>query len=152
MSTNIEMMSPQLKEKYILFKSETEKKGIFFDITSVDRNIIEQMALFVQGRLPIETVNSFRHHAGLPAISSNNVVVTWTLNSKHIVNEKLGIKYSRAFDIILKCKKGKRTYDIKVDVNNNKISDYYEVGQIWKKLGGKWGGDFKNPDRPHFEI
>lgn len=60
--------------------------------------------------------------------------VTWTLKSKHIDG--------RAFDIAI-IKNGKVSWNVK---------DYFEPGEIGKRVGLTWGGSWKNPDYPHFEI
>lgn len=60
--------------------------------------------------------------------------VTWTRHSKH--NER------KAFDIAV--------------VKNGKISwdepDYNEPGAIGEDIGLIWGGRWKSPDRPHFQL
>lgn len=60
--------------------------------------------------------------------------VTWTLKSKHIEG--------KAFDIAI--------------IENGKItwseSAYIVAGTIGEEIGLRWGGRFKNPDRPHFEL
>lgn len=123
-------------------------------VTCTSRDILEQMALYVQGRLPVTEVNNFRMAAGLPLINeSENKKVTWTLASKHVTNaldKDLNNDFSKAFDIAI-CKDGKPIWDIKVNVNENEILDYDEAGEIGESVGLKWGGRFSSPDRPHFE-
>jgi len=60
--------------------------------------------------------------------------VTWTLKSKHIER--------KAFDIAM-MKNGKISWDAK---------DYDEPGKIGESVGLVWGGRWKSPDRPHFQI
>jgi peptidoglycan LD-endopeptidase CwlK len=60
--------------------------------------------------------------------------VTWTLHSKHTER--------KAFDIAM-IRLGKITWE---------PGPYVEAGKIGKAVGLKWGGDFSNPDRPHFEY
>lgn len=148
MGIDINKMQPELLEKYLLFKQKMTEVKIDFKITCVDRNITEQMALYVQGRLPMKDVNRFRKAAGLYLFKSdteNKSVVTWTLESKHITNNLVNGTYntlSRAFDIAI-IKDGKVTWDIK---------EYDKAGPIGESVGLKWGGRFSSPDRPHFEI
>ena len=60
--------------------------------------------------------------------------VTWTKNSRHT---------SRMAWDICKNKKGEEYSD----------SDFFiSCGAIAKRLGITWGGDWKTPDRPHFEV
>lgn len=61
--------------------------------------------------------------------------VTWTLNSRHTGR--------RAWDICQTIKG--REYD-----NSNGFFD--KCGAVAKKLGIIWGGTWKTPDRPHFEV
>ena len=60
--------------------------------------------------------------------------VTWTLASKHIEG--------KAFDIAV-MKNGKITWDER---------EYEQAGIIGEEAGLEWGGRFKTPDRPHFQI
>lgn len=61
--------------------------------------------------------------------------VTWTLNSRHTSR--------RAWDICQNIK-GKE-YDTSTGF-------FEKCGAVAKKLGITWGGTWKTPDRPHFEI
>lgn len=153
---NINMMHPELLRKYNLFKEAMNKAKIPFTLTSVARTVKEQKALYAQGRENITIVNKLRGEAGLPPIlSANNIKVTWTLNSKHIIdldsvdqNKHL----SKAFDIAI-IKDKVPSWNLKVDVNKNELGDYHEAGKIGVSLGLIWGGNFKSsPDYPHFEI
>ncbi len=62
-------------------------------------------------------------------------VVTWTKNSRHTSR--------RAWDICQNIK-GKE-YD-------QSEGFFIKCGKVAKKLGITWGGDWKTPDRPHFEV
>ena len=62
-------------------------------------------------------------------------VVTWTKNSRHTSR--------RAWDICQNIK-GKE-YDQSEDF-------FGKCGKIAKKLGITWGGEWKTPDKPHFEV
>lgn len=157
MSRDINRMDPVLKEKYISFKGEMDLAGIPFIVTSVDRNILEQMALYVQKRLPLKDVNKFRKVAGLYLFQTeaeNTGPVTQTLDSKHVVNildSMIENDLSRAFDIAI-IRDGKAEWNLKADVNANNVADYDEAGLIGEKVGLRWGGRFSSPDKPHFEI
>ena len=155
MPKDLSKMHPKLYELYIPFKTEADLVGLPFIVTCVERTILEQMALFVQGRLDVSNVNLFRTSAGLSLIKpSENHKVTWTLNSYHVVNyfdKDLNNDYSRAFDVAL-LKFNRPHWDIKISVNENEIPDYEELGLLGKKHGLVWGGGFRNPDRPHFQL
>ena len=60
--------------------------------------------------------------------------VTWTKNSRHT---------SRLAWDICKNKKGEEYSD---------SAFFASCGAIAKRLGITWGGDWKTPDRPHFEV
>jgi len=140
------------------FLDECKKVGLDVFFTCVDRSYITQTALFAQGREPLDFVNDLRKKAGLPRIShdENRRKVTWTMNSKHIVNlddERLDNDKSEALDFcILNPKTGKVSWDVKADVNTDNQADYQQCGEIAEGLGFKWGGRFKNPDMPHIEL
>lgn len=59
-------------------------------------------------------------------------IVTWTMHSRHTSR--------RAWDIACN---GPILYDIEI---------LNKAGEIGKSLGITWGGDWKDPDKPHFEI
>lgn len=60
--------------------------------------------------------------------------VTWTLKSKHTERT--------AFDIAM-MKDGKITWDSK---------EYDRPGEIGESVGLEWGGRWKTPDKPHFQL
>ena len=157
MSRDINRMTPELKEKYIAFKGSMEQAGIPFIVTSVDRNILEQMALYVQGRLNLKDVNRFRKAAGLYLFKNeieNKNEVTWTLESMHVVNtmdSMLDNDLSRAFDIAI-IKDGKAEWNLKADINENQMPDYQEAGLIGERCGLSWGGRFPKQDIPHYQL
>jgi len=146
-------IKPELKELFLIRCKAAGHRAI---ITSVDRDYKEQQALYAQGREPLEVVNYKRELAGLPRITGteNTRKVTWTLNSKHIVNlddERLDNDVSYAFDFGLLDKDGRYIGDVKADVNANNIADYLECALIGEGLGLYSGRKFKNPDYPHLE-
>jgi len=133
-----------------------EEAGHTVIITSVDRDYKEQYALWCQGREPLEVTNRFRKIAGLPPINQarNSKKVTWTLRSKHIINlddERQDNDLSEAFDFCI-IYKGEAIWEVKADVDNDKISDYRECALIGESLGLKSGMRFKNPDIVHLEL
>ena len=62
-------------------------------------------------------------------------VVTWTLNSAHT--------HRVAFDICQNIRG--REWD-------NSGGFFDSCGALWQEMGGTWGGNFRTPDRPHFEF
>lgn len=155
-------MSPALLEKFQKFEAGMKTAKLTFIITSVARTVKEQAALYAQGRDQLSIVNKIRKAAGLPSIKeSENIKVTWTLHSKHLVDFDDGIEennWSRAFDIAIVDEKGRATWNLKANINKNQIPDYLEAAGIGRKVGLICGADFKNakgesrPDYPHFEV
>ena len=61
-------------------------------------------------------------------------IITWTHHSLHVEG--------RAFDIAVLIN-GKVSWDGK---------DYEKPGEIGESIGLEWGGSWKVPDRPHFQL
>jgi len=150
-SREIKFLHPDIIGRYELFSEEMGNAGLKFVVTCTARSLAEQVMLFCQGRMELRYVNQIRGRLNFaPLAPDGNKIVTWTLNSKHVVDERN--HYSKAFDIVLFDVLGNHTWIIKVDVNNNEIPDYLEAGKIGEKCGLIWGGRFKTPDYCHFEI
>lgn len=139
------------------FKELCKSAGIIVIITSVGRCELEQMALYSQGRRPLNEVNIKRGIAGLPPITEKqNKVVTWTLASRHIPvivkldDEGNPVKRSKAFDFAV-IRDHVPVWDIKVDTDSSGSSDYMECGIIGESLGLNYGGRWKSPDYCHLE-
>lgn len=155
-SRKIEDLVPELQKKYRLFEAAMTEAGIPFILTCTARTVREQLALYAQGREKTDHVNDLRKLAGMPPISwpGSSYKVTWTLQSKHIIDLDNGIftdDQARAFDIAIK-RDGSPCWNLKTDVNRNEIPDYEEAGKIGESVGLRWGGRFSCPDYPHFEI
>lgn len=153
-SRKVSDCTPSLQAKIKAFTIAMFNAGIPFIITCTARTVKEQRALYAQGRELLFDVNELREMAGLPRIKNEqNKIVTWTLASKHIIDLDDGNTHndkSRAFDIVIS-PGGKPCWDVKVDVNQDHISDYEQAGKIGESVGLRWGGGFKTPDMPHFE-
>lgn len=154
-SRKIEDLTPQMQQVYTKFKEKMDAAKISFIVTCTARTVKEQQALYAQGRQPVREVNVLRRMAGLPSIAeAENKKITWTLQSKHLTdfddNDPNNDK-SRAFDIAI-VKDKKVTWDLKADVNEDDQPDYLQAGPIGESVGLRWGGRFKSPDYPHFEL
>lgn len=110
--------------------------------------MMEQRALYAQGRKALDEVNSLRKTAGMAPITTNENrhTVTDTMDSLHLIQSD---GYGHAFDIV-----------IYIDGKPNWSEKYYnEVGDVAHKLIAekgykvKWGGDFTGSfkDRPHYQ-
>jgi peptidoglycan L-alanyl-D-glutamate endopeptidase CwlK len=124
-SRKIEDLVPAMQFRAMRFSGAMAEGGIPFIFTCTRRTQPEQEELYSRGR------------------TKPGRKVTWTMKSKHI--EGL------AFDIAI-CKDGVPVWDGKVDVDLDGVPDYLEAGIIGESLGLVWGGRWKSPDYPHFEL
>lgn len=126
MSRRITDCVPELQEKFALFAVRMAEAGIPFMLTSTRRTQAEQDGLYARGR------------------TAPGRIVTWTRRSRHIEG--------RAFDIALLTEGRMPHWDTKIDINDDQIPDYDQIGPIGESVGLRWGGRFRRPDRPHFEV
>ena len=133
-----------------------DKLNLKVIITSVDRDYKEQFAYFCQGRESLEITNNARRIVGLVPITEeqNMKKVTWTMNSKHVINlddERKDNDWSEAFDFAI-VKNEKAIWNVKADINNDDIPDYEQCALLGESLGLKSGMRFKNIDLVHLEL
>lgn len=125
MSRKLEDLTKETLEKYFQFNFKMKEANIDFIVTATLRTKEEQYALYCQGR------------------TTPGKIVTWTLNSRHLKGT--------AFDIAILVS-GKILWNPDLDVDKDGVPEYTEAGLIGESVGLKWGGRFKNPDAPHFEL
>lgn len=113
MSRKIEDLTPRMQQKARLFEFKMkEGMAIPFMFTCTYRSQGEQDAIYAQGR------------------TTPGKIVTWTHYSRHTKRD--------AFDIAL-LYDGKPTWDIKIDVDMDKVPDYIEAGKVGESCGLEWG-------------
>jgi len=157
-SRRIDRLHPTLQTLLPEFKRRCIEAGIGEPIiTNTDRTFREQIAIYAQGREEFGYINTLRSLAGLSPIGEAEAkrVVSWTLASKHmtnLANSDTRDDYARAFDFALQKPGAAAHWDVKVDVDGDKIADYTEAGKIAEGLGLKWGGRFPTPDSAHIEL
>lgn len=153
-SRNLNLLTPSLIELEQALRYRATKAGINYLITCTARQARAQLVLYAQGRNPTAVVNNMRSKLGwVPITDKQNVCVTWTTNSLHVIDledSKTTNDLSKAFDLVILDGK-KAIYDVKVDINKNRISDYLELANIGKSLGLIPGAFFKKPDFPHYQ-
>lgn len=88
-----------------------------------------------------------------------NVLITETYRSQERQNYLYAQGRTRAGNIVTWTTKsnhtGRMAWDICKNVKGKEYSDakfFEQCGAIAKKLGITWGGTWKTPDRPHFEV
>lgn len=159
-SRDINLLTPECKDKCLVMMEYAKEGGLIFGIhwiiTCTARLAKEQIALYAQGREPLNLVNRYRKLAGLWPISAeeNKRKVTWTLQSKHLIDLDDDVKennLSRAFDIAV-VKDKKAIWDLKVSVDDDAIPDYEELASYGKKAGLNCGFYWKKQDPPHYEV
>ena len=124
----ISKIHPKLKNDVESILIEIQSKGLSIRITQGLRTIIEQNALYAQGR---------------------------TKPGPKVTNAKGGDSmhnYGLAVDFCLLHKDGSISWSMKEDIDKDGKKDWMEVVEIFKLHGWTWGGDFKSIlDTPHFE-
>lgn len=119
-------------------------------VTSVWRSMAEQEALFSQGRVASKTeLNAVRERAGMAPIydeAEAHRIVTRVRNSKHNRTP------SEAVDLAVAIDYDGPTGPMKPVIDWNCESRYEAMGEMAKRLGLVWGGDWKARDLCHVEL
>lgn len=159
MSRDISKATPFMSEFFLRLQAEVKRVlNINIFAIQVDRTAQYQLALYAQGREPLEKVNRLRKIAGAAPITDaeNQRKVTWTLHSDHIVDltdDNPNNNLSRAIDIGIIAPDGTYQGSDKADVNKDNKPDYIQIGAIAKTICPTidWGGSWKNKkDYPHY--
>lgn len=166
----LQMHPRLLRPYYMKFDTLMVSRKLNYRVTCVGRMIKEQVALYAQGREDWQKTNLYRSLAGLPPLEfkedeynkevfdhpgKNRYVVTWTINSEHVINLDDGNPdndWSRAFDIVMLDKDKRATYDLKCDVLADGIPDYINAAKCGVEAGLVAGANFKKTDYPHYQT
>ena len=114
----------------------------------------QQDALFAQGRNDLNHVNALRIRAGLPRISAAD-------NAATVTNARGGQSNHNLTQVLLA--RGRIAVDIvngyAVDIVDKRfgwnVPDpqfWNDLGELAKKYGCSWGGDWSKPDPAHVEM
>lgn len=121
-------LHPKIRYKVTAAILNLEKRNVKIRIVQGLRTFAEQDALYAQGR---------------------------TTPGKKVTNAKGGQSYHNyglGFDFALLHKDGTVSWDMTEDLDNDKKADWMEVVEELEKAGFSWGGHWKTPDNPHFEM
>lgn len=152
MSTKLEDLEPEARELAIAFVSSLEDAGIEYAVTSTLRTVDEQIALYSQGRAPLDIVNLLRKKAGMLFISAAEN--TYTVTKCDGIMKKSNHQGGKALDVV-PLVNGKPTWDC-----NKYTSKFVTIGTVGKSVGLRWGGDWPPVDTVtklgwdvgHFEV
>lgn len=114
MSRKIDDLIPEMQAKVKEFAGRMAEIGIPWMLTCTYRSQQEQDELWSHGRN-----------------GDTRPKVTWTRKSRHTKRT--------AFDIAI-LNEGQPNWNVKADVNENDVGDYFEAGQIGESIGLEWGG------------
>lgn len=156
MSRDLNLLHPQLQDLVPIFIQKCKEVGHDVIITCTGRDFKEQVALYAQGRQPLNEVNRLRKIVGWVGLTEeqNKKRVTWTLASRHIINlddtNKKNDK-ATAFDFAV-IKNGKAIWDVKADIDTDGVADYLECAKVAQSLGLESGAFWKKADYPHVQL
>lgn len=134
---SLSCLRPGFRELVTKLLAELRKENISVYIAETCRTAKAQEALYAQGRSILLKVNQLRREAGMEPITEeeNKKIVVWNRESPHV--------YGVAIDLV-------PVNGGRIDWNDIKTME--KIGEIAKKLGMEWGGDWKNRDPKHFEM
>jgi hypothetical protein len=150
-SRSLDDAQPALAMKVRLLMAEYEKRFSPWHlmVTSVWRAPLVQEALYCQGRVPRIELNAVREKAGLPPIYDEKEaarVVTWTRNSRHNRTPSEAVDLAVAID-------PDGDGPLKPRIDWHTASRYEAMGEMAKRLGLAWGGDWvRQRDLCHVEL
>ena len=151
MTTDIDALAPLVAERAreLLDRIVIEQP---VSVTSTRRSIDEQLALFAQGRAPLEIVNLLRQKAGMRGLLKPEN--TYTVTNCDGVTKRSAHQDGRALDIV-PLDGGRPSWDYA------KMAEAYRgIGEVAREMGWTCGMDWLpiNPvtglgaDPPHFEL
>lgn len=165
MSTSIYCLTPEAAARAEELVRALEKAGIRHKVTSTRRTTDEQIALYSQGRAPLQIVQLLRQHAGLAKLqeAENKYVVT-QLDG---VNRGSAHQDGKAIDIAVLAeieptqKDGKTAQVLAPSWDYSKTAKQYRaIADLAKHYGWNCGADWApidpktglGADPPHHEL
>ena len=147
MSRNLDLLHPRVKEMALRLIADSAEAKIPILVTQTLRTIEEQDGLYAQGRT--EPGPPCIHHGKRIPVGSCRIHPFGC----RVTNARGGQSYHNyglAFDVAV-LDRGTLNWIEGVDVNDNDISDYEDLGTLGERIGLEWGGRWKFADMPHFQ-
>mgnify|MGYP000741734448 CR=1 FL=1 len=120
-------------------------------VTQEVTKIIEEIDQSLNGRAKVRIAQGIRTKEEQDALYAQGR----TKPGKKVTNAKFGQSfhcYGLAVDIVLIVDGKEASWDITKDWDNDRIADWTECVNVFKKYGWDWGGNWKSlKDYPHFE-
>lgn len=108
--------------------------------------IVQECNTVLNGRSKVRIAQGYRSFAEQDALYAKRPKVTNAKGGQSIHN------YGFAVDIVLIIDGKEASWDVKTDWDGDKVSDWMECVNVFKKHGWNWGGDWKSfKDMPHFD-
>lgn len=150
-SRSLSAAAPLLAEKCLLLQEEFARRFApwCLVITSVWRSPAVQEALYCQGRVSRLELNAVRERAGMTPIYDDveaGRIVTWVRTSRHNATPSEAVDFAVAID------PDGPEGPIKPRIDWLTVARYEAMGEIAKRLGLVWGGDWTKRDLCHVEL
>ncbi len=135
-------LHPKLRYDVTMAVTNCANRGVDIIIPQGLRTFQEQNNIYAQGRTQ-EILNAVGLNTTIAMPLLKNVSNAYGGQSYH--------NYGLALDFCLVHKDGSISWDLKEDMDKDKVSDWMEVVEEFEKLNFSWGGHWKKADNPHFE-
>jgi hypothetical protein len=162
MSTSIYLLTPEACARAQELVAALDRVGIKYKVTSTRRTTEEQIALYCQGRAPLEIVQILRQHAGMPKLHESEN--KYTVTKVDGVNRESEHQQGRAIDIavLIEVERGEpKKKELLPTWNYMEYSrEYRAIADLARRHGWNCGADWPpiNPatglgaDPPHHQM
>jgi peptidoglycan L-alanyl-D-glutamate endopeptidase CwlK len=153
MSTSIYTLRPEAAAMAEELLKNLVLASIRHKVTCTRRTTEEQLALYSQGRAPLEIVQLLRQHAGLPKIHASEN--RYTVTQIDGVNKSSAHQEGLAIDITPADEQGNPVWAYAANAER-----YKAIGKIARRMGWNCGQDWPPIDRrtglgadpPHYQL
>ena len=144
MNNRIEDLAPDVQPIAKDLLRRLEAAGVEYAVTSTKRTTVEQAALYAQGRETLERVNGLRVFARLHPITAREN--TYTVTNCNGITKLSNHQGGRALDLVPLDARGRPFWPRKESIL------WAEIAVHGEAAGFSWGGRWKVPDMPHWEL